>query len=177
MRVPRTSFTIRQLVVAVAGLGLVFGGIVETRRRRERFLTLAGYHWRKYPGRFGNCFGVPTRFSPHSEWHREMSEKYTLAYRSPWLPVASDPPPPLDRCPCSPQSSATLTDLMREFLEREGWDTHCGETIEGRFSASCNRGEGHEEIIVAEGASEDEAWGKMFARARELGVRLPNEAQ
>ena len=178
MRLSRVRFTVRQTMIAVAGVGLLFGGAVETRRRRERFDNLASYHWRKYPGRF--CSFTPQRLSPHDEWHGQMSRKYSRAASYPWFPVASDPPPPLDTrkspCLCDLQFSASHPGLMRDFLEREGWETNCGELEEdaNRFLASAYKGEGR---IEAEGATEDDAWQKLFDRARALGVRLPTESR
>ena len=40
MRLPTVRLSTRHIMMAVAILGLIFGGVVETRRRGERFQVL-----------------------------------------------------------------------------------------------------------------------------------------
>jgi hypothetical protein len=108
MRVPRVRFTIRWLMIAVAVVGTVLGVVLE---RRSRFLRLADYHRSQIVGahrvqalmRNGGCVTFwmdakgRTVSSPQEakdRWHTELSSKYVLAARCPWLPVESDPPEP-----------------------------------------------------------------------------------
>ena len=104
-----------------------------------------------------------------------MSQKYRNAVTHPWFPVLIDPPAPLENCKspclCGVRVSANGPGLIREFLEREGWETNEGELLEDetRFGASASKGKKH---IQSEGATQDEAWRKAFDQARSFGVRL-----
>jgi hypothetical protein len=51
MRVPSVRFTVRRMMVAVAVVGLVSGGLIGLERRRQRFLHLYRRHAR---GEFEN---------------------------------------------------------------------------------------------------------------------------
>jgi hypothetical protein len=167
--------TVRRSMIGVAAFGLIFGGFHEIQRRRARFEILAGYHWRKYPGRF--CSFVPITYPPHQEWHAQMSEKYRLAASQPWLPVAPDSPPPPEirkrLCLCGLLLSATDPALrcdrflIQEFLERKGWETIGGATLEdeNRFSVSGCKGV---LTIGSEGTSEDGAWRRVFDQVEAL---------
>ena len=174
MRLPTVRLSTRHIMMAVAILGLIFGGVVETRRRGERFQVLADYHWRKC-GYMLVGF-EPQALTPHYAWHEQMSLKYRDAATHPWFPVVTDPPRPLENCKrpclCGVRVSANGSGLKREFLEREGWITNEGELLEDetRFFTSARRGE---ERIRSEGATQDEAWRKAFDQARSFGVRLP----
>ena len=173
MRFPSVRLSTRHIMIAVAISGLIFGGLVETRRRGERFQVLADYHYRKLRGLYG-CF-EPQSLPPHYVWHEQMSQKYRNAVTHPWFPVLIDPPAPLENCKspclCGVRVSANGPGLIREFLEREGWETNEGELLEDetRFGASASKGKKH---IQSEGATQDEAWRKAFDQARSFGVRL-----
>ncbi len=107
MRVPRVRFTIRWFMITVAVLGTVLG-VME---RRSRLLRLAEYHrseivdahlvhalmrnracvtyWVDAKGRT-----VSSKQQAKNRWHSDLSSKYVLAARCPWLPVELDPPEP-----------------------------------------------------------------------------------
>jgi hypothetical protein len=101
MRSPR--FRLRTLMAAVAVAGVGLGLWTGLHRRARRFQGLAEYH------RMRSTAGVsplnprgPTVVNflweetprARASWHSAMADKYTYAARSPWLPVAPDPPPP-----------------------------------------------------------------------------------
>lgn len=108
MRVPRVRFTIRSLMIAVAVVGTVLGVVLE---RRSRFLRLAEYHRSQIVGAHlvqalmrnrgcvtywmdANGRTVSSAQPAKDQWHNELSSKYLLAARCPWLPVEGDPPEP-----------------------------------------------------------------------------------
>ena len=91
MRLPR--FRLRTLVVAVAGLAVAVA-MASLSIRSAAYSQLAEYHRveafrSSYPG----ALNGPARLARHLELH----SKYERAARYPWLPVAPDPPPPLNR--------------------------------------------------------------------------------
>jgi hypothetical protein len=77
MRLPRGRFTVRTLMVATAIVGLVLAGVIQLRRRRERFLSIAVFHERRSPNSYPSFFLV--RLSPIDEWHDRMGQKYRRA--------------------------------------------------------------------------------------------------
>jgi hypothetical protein len=94
MRPPR--FRVRTLMVAVAVAALVLGGL-ELRGRKARFRAQAAYHSRRWSGLSLVKPTPPARTRSrerHAVYHDEMRRKYDWAARSPWLPVAPDPPGP-----------------------------------------------------------------------------------
>ena len=103
MRLPRVRFTVRRLRITVAIVGLVLAGVIDARRRRERFLRIADFHERRSPNGYAGFYLVP--LSPTDEWHDQMGQKYRRAAARPWLPVAPDPPAP---CP-EPAAPAPAT--------------------------------------------------------------------
>ena len=104
MRLPCVQFTIRWVMVAVAGAATILGAAVELQRRHDRFLRLAEHHEAsssittacgKRPSRT-NGLGEDVRGWPNAriEWHRRLGEKYRRAASSPWMSVEPDPPQP-----------------------------------------------------------------------------------
>src|SRR5262249_5182411 len=113
MHLPR--MTTRRWIVAVAVIGLMIGGGVLLKQRRDYFLLLAQSHhegvassairgealkprwgrpWemsneeiRPLPGDYG-------RMMDRVAHHAAMAEKSRQAARQPWLPVEPDPPEP-----------------------------------------------------------------------------------
>jgi hypothetical protein len=105
MPLPRARFTIRWMLLAVAGAGIVLGASVELRRRHDRFLRLAKHH--EASSRITWVRGIHTYSATNDlgedvmrwssakiEWHRRLGERYRRAASSPWLPVEPDPPEP-----------------------------------------------------------------------------------
>ena len=88
MTIPRPRLTVRRLMTVVALAGLVMGGWIEGRRRRERFEAVEQDHLIHLL--------IATREMPSDwlAWHLSMARKYRAAARSPWLPVWADPPAP-----------------------------------------------------------------------------------
>jgi hypothetical protein len=110
MRLGRVRFTIRRMMVVVAGAGIILGASVVLQRRHARFSELAVHHEASSQLRFiaqgevGGSHssrllnGLGEELSGLSnarvEWHRRLGVKYRRAARSPWLPVEPDPPEP-----------------------------------------------------------------------------------
>jgi hypothetical protein len=100
MKPPR--ITVRRLMVAIAVVALALTLVV----RAGRFRRLADYHLREsrmliiHPLKDGTELRVATaddgRRIPYGrhKWHRQLWAKYSAAARSPWLPIAPDPPMP-----------------------------------------------------------------------------------
>ena len=102
MRLTSVRFTIRQLMLAVAILGVS----IELLRRHDQFLRRAEYHEASVsitlacgPGHYSatNELGEDVRSwsLTRIEWHHRLGEKYRRAASSPWLPVEPDPPQPI----------------------------------------------------------------------------------
>ncbi len=93
--VPR--FTVRQLMVAVAIVGIVLGFIFE---RRSRFGKIADRHredFKKLASQLPHIgYGDPSQdpIWRRLEWHEAMRLKYERAALKPWLPVRPDLPAP-----------------------------------------------------------------------------------
>jgi hypothetical protein len=95
MTFPRV--TIRQMLVLVAALGVVFGILVALHRRSERFRRRAAeyasaihtVYFADVSGRDGTSLTATT-----AGYHADLSAKYLAAADRPWLPLESDPPPP-----------------------------------------------------------------------------------
>jgi hypothetical protein len=113
MRIPR--MTTRRWMVAVAVIGLLVGGGVRLKRRRDYFLSLARSHAQKMPSftaegkalrsRFGGTSGMSgeeivllsrdfDRMMNRADHHAALRRKYEHAARYPWLPVEPEPPEP-----------------------------------------------------------------------------------
>jgi hypothetical protein len=119
MRLPRVRFTVRRMMVATAVLAIsLFSGIWLTRighltgmyeqralyhAEQERATRLAIEntldHFRrvvKDPEK-DPVFQHLSRLqitNPRADYHAALREKYEVASRRPWRPVAPDPPPP-----------------------------------------------------------------------------------
>ena len=116
MRLPRARFTLRWMMLAVAGVGTILGASIELRRRHERFSRLAELHEAsrrqalfvsgrglhlirgqfRPPVNFSNALGedVTDWSEARFKWHRQLGKKYRRAASRPWLPVEPDPPEP-----------------------------------------------------------------------------------
>jgi hypothetical protein len=113
MRIPR--MTTWQWMVAVVLIGLMIGGGVLLKQRRDYFLLLAQSHQKEVTSstargealksRFGRTSGMSNEeimqlyrdyggMVDRADHHAAMAEKYRQAARYPWLPVALDPPEP-----------------------------------------------------------------------------------
>src|ERR1700678_4432361 len=122
MQLPRARFTVRRIMAVVAVIAIATGGVV-LMKRREAYRIRAAFHSRQEQvagGRLrhwsheaARLEGLPSDVSPpvpeHDRrlvaelvdysrnrvvHHRRLKAKYELAARSPWLPVAPDPPSP-----------------------------------------------------------------------------------
>jgi hypothetical protein len=104
MRVPK--FRIRTLMIAVAVLGIAFGGLAGLQRmaqRSQRLLALARNHRQRgivnrltLEGSVAHraAKAETERYRMRTEYHDALKLKYEYAARHPWLPVSSDPPEP-----------------------------------------------------------------------------------
>jgi hypothetical protein len=107
--------TTRRWMVAVAAIGLMIGGGVWLKQRRDYFLSLVQSHQKEVASstargqalksRFASTSGMTTeeimhlhrdydRMMDRAEHHALLARKYERAGRYPWLPVEADPPPP-----------------------------------------------------------------------------------
>jgi len=113
MRLPR--MTTRRWIVAVAAIGLMIGGVVLLKQRREYFLSLVESHQKEVDSstargkalksRFGLTSAMTTeeimhlhrehdRMMDRADYHASLARKYEHAARYPWLFVEPDPPEP-----------------------------------------------------------------------------------
>jgi hypothetical protein len=107
--------TTRRWMIAVAVIGLMIGGEVLLKQRRDCVLLLVQSHQNEaasskargeaLKSRFGRTPGMSDeeimhldreygRMMDRADHHAAMAEKYRHAARYPWLPVESDPPEP-----------------------------------------------------------------------------------
>ena len=113
MRVPR--MTTRRWMIAVAFVGLLFGGAiggVRLKQRYDLFLARVREHEQE-EARFRSweqdlaaaLGGLPSSprdpfllrwqcLHSHAAYHKELKNKYEHAARYPWLPIGPDPPLP-----------------------------------------------------------------------------------
>jgi hypothetical protein len=117
MPIPRGRFTVRTLMVAVAVVAILFGGMIELPRLwslRQQYLGFAekyGYWETRLNGAVGIRQEVtyystrlprgpepsPARLAEmkaEASYYAGLRAKYERAARLPWLPVAPDPAPP-----------------------------------------------------------------------------------
>ena len=113
MQLPR--MTTRRWMLAVAAIGLMIGGGILLKQRREYFVTLAQSHQKEVDSstarrkalqsRFGDTPGMTTeeithlhreydRMRDRADHHASLARKYEHAALYPWLPVEPDPPEP-----------------------------------------------------------------------------------
>jgi hypothetical protein len=104
MRVPK--FRIRTLMIAVAVLGIAFGGLAGLQQMSQRSVTLRAlarnHRHRGLVNRLTLELLVAQRaakadterYRMRAEYHNALDRKYEYAARHPWLPVSSDPPEP-----------------------------------------------------------------------------------
>ena len=103
MRVPK--FRIRTLMIAVAVLGIAFGGLAGLLRMGQR--SKGSARWQKHlklgiVNRLTLQGSVMQRAAKSwterhrvlTEYHKALNLKYEYAASHPWLPVSSDPPEP-----------------------------------------------------------------------------------
>jgi hypothetical protein len=101
----------RRIVVAVAVIAILLGGLTTVARRIRRFDHLAYLHRSQMSGLMvgfrrpdGTTTMVPANvdaagkpLTPYQEkvdrWHWEMAERYPRATHFPWAEVTVDPPP------------------------------------------------------------------------------------
>lgn len=124
LRFPRARFTLRQLMAGVA----IIAAILWVVERRERFRRIAQRHGIEMTTictdlefylvacpRQGEAVAERERLTRpllgFLRYHYEMVDKYERAANRPWLPVASDPPPP---------PKLTRDDFKALFLRLEG---------------------------------------------------------
>jgi hypothetical protein len=102
--------------IAVAAIGLMIGGGVVLKQRRDYFLSLAQSHEKEVASstargnalksRFGDTSGKTVeeitrvhaaydRMIDRADHHASLVRKYERAARNPWLPVEPDPPEPV----------------------------------------------------------------------------------
>jgi hypothetical protein len=102
-------------MIAVAAIGLMIGGGVLLKQRRDYFLTLAQSHQKEVASstargealksRFGSTSGMTNeeimhlhsdydRMMDRADHHASLAGKYERAARYPWLLVEPDPPEP-----------------------------------------------------------------------------------
>jgi hypothetical protein len=107
--------TMRRWMIAVAAMGLMIGGGVVLKQRRDYFLSLARSHQKEVASstargnalksRFGGTAGMTVeeitrlhddydRMMDRADHHASLARKYEEAARYPWLPVEPDPPEP-----------------------------------------------------------------------------------
>jgi len=104
MRVPK--FRTRTLMIAVAVLGIAFGGLAGLQRmdqRMQRFRFLARNHSQQGLVNRLKLVGLVAHGAAEAdtegcrmlaEYHQALNVKYEYAARHPWLPVSTDPPEP-----------------------------------------------------------------------------------
>jgi hypothetical protein len=103
MRLPRTRFTIRRMMVVVAVFALLLGAVAIV-RRQAHLQRLADYHakmaWQLQSSHGtvirpnGAFVHVPLTPQRLADYHEDLARKYERAARYPWLPVEPDPPEP-----------------------------------------------------------------------------------
>jgi hypothetical protein len=107
--------TMRWWMVAVAAIGLMIGGGVLLKQRREYFVSVSQSHQKEVDSstargnalksRFGRTSAMTTeeimqlhrdydRMKDRADHHASLVRKYEHAARYPWLPVGPDPPEP-----------------------------------------------------------------------------------
>jgi hypothetical protein len=94
MKLSRPRFTVQQLMVAVAIVGLVLGIMIE---RQTRFRKIAAHHraeFEKIIQMNAHPFAGSSEEAVRLEWHESMRLKYESAARNPWLSVEPDSPEP-----------------------------------------------------------------------------------
>lgn len=105
MRLPRVRFTVQRMMVAVAAAGLALGIVrtyqrVTARRVMVRRHFLLGHVYRGFLDESTYDSTPPSDLAPTEiagfrsriAYHDQMRQKWEGATRSPWLPVAPDPP-------------------------------------------------------------------------------------
>jgi hypothetical protein len=104
MRLLRPRFTLRWLLVAVAVAGTALVGWEDAIRRRSKEYSERAFQcWAKAAAtrliRLRGASPAKTaallrRQAVRRDWYARLQQKWERAARSPWLPVAPDPPPP-----------------------------------------------------------------------------------
>jgi len=105
MRLTRSQFTIRRLMLAVGIVAVIVGLIVEGEKRRARFHKFASKHYDEAARYFVMFAGGESaeresmrlweeRVGPTVKHHADLRDKYERAARQPWCPLEPDPPAP-----------------------------------------------------------------------------------
>ena len=112
----RVRFTVRRMMLVVAVVGVILATASGIRRREQAFWRKADYHRKRYwewegkskvpqwfmhgidEGVLANMLAKESPTGRHAyymaKYHGLLISKYMDAARSPWLPVAPDPPEP-----------------------------------------------------------------------------------
>ena len=110
MRVPRVRFTVRTLMVLVAVVAIILGGMILRQRAASYRQRAAQFGWvatglRQSAASGNAAFLHPTPTGPGTpmtqamslrwaEYYAGLRAKYEHAALYPWLPVEPDPPEP-----------------------------------------------------------------------------------
>ena len=102
MTIPRPRLTVRRLMIAVALVGLMMGGLALLYRRREfallksgQFHQQASAHSRHKYIRTGQGRAVRRSFlGPRALFYQALGARWRTAADRPWLPFEADPPTP-----------------------------------------------------------------------------------
>ena len=98
MKHPRVRFTVRRMMVTVAGIALVILLTLDELRYQTRETRL---YRRNYHAQEEEHYGGRSKYYPNSAanprraaYHARMKWKWDAAASAPWLPVEPDSPPP-----------------------------------------------------------------------------------
>src|SRR3954463_5796760 len=98
MPVPRVRFTVRRMMMAVAGVAILLGLAVGLRRRAERFKRLS-FLQSVDANRWENLLldrslddALTSAILRQVHWHDLMAAEYDRVARSPWLLLELPPP-------------------------------------------------------------------------------------
>ena len=122
MRQPRLQFTVRRMMIAVVVVAILCGVAADLWRRHVSFKRQSDEYAEKANDEFvkGYLIDHRSRFISEPEirerdehyrlmeYYDELKVKYERASGRPWLPVASDRPPPEQ-----PKSVLRVDDIMR----------------------------------------------------------------
>jgi hypothetical protein len=101
MRLPRLRFTVRRMMIGVVVGGIMLGLATWFERRAVSFRQAEARHYQKWldlapvpaPDHPGPL--QPARWTDaRRDYEWAMVDKYHSAARSPWFPIAPDPPEP-----------------------------------------------------------------------------------
>ena len=99
MRLLRVRFTVQRIMLAVAIVAVLLGGLRLWWLSAD-YRALAEVHHQKAEEVVRGTYAGPGGFyhvewpSPNKEYHLRLKAKYERAASRPWLPVEPDPPEP-----------------------------------------------------------------------------------